>query len=130
MARFLVVEDDAGTQEIIARVIRAVDAQAEILRAPDGERARELVRSARPDLLVVDISLGGGMSGLELWEHCREHHPGIPLLFISGMPLDEYFRAIGPRQVAPPFLSKPLFIGECCQVIEGMLGRNPATEAG
>ncbi|MNC35588.1 Blue-light-activated protein [compost metagenome] len=38
----------------------------------------------RPDLLLSDIGLPGGLNGRQLAERCRERHPDLKVLFITG----------------------------------------------
>lgn len=42
-----------------------------------------MVGPARPDLAIVDINLGAGMSGIELIERLRELHD-LPAIFLTA----------------------------------------------
>jgi CheY-like chemotaxis protein len=56
-----------------------------LLEARDGPEAlRVLGAVARPDLLVTDVGLPGGMNGRQVAEALRERVPGLPVLFITG----------------------------------------------
>jgi DNA-binding NarL/FixJ family response regulator len=50
--------------------------------AEDGRKALADIRSIRPDLLIIDISLAG-MDGLELVKHVHSFEPTIPVLIVS-----------------------------------------------
>jgi DNA-binding response OmpR family regulator len=43
-----------------------------------------LLDAVRPDLLVTDVGLPGGMNGRQVAEAARERLPGLPVLFITG----------------------------------------------
>lgn len=45
--------------------------------------ALDALGTARPDLIIVDVSLPG-MSGLELVEQLAQEHPSLPALVVSG----------------------------------------------
>ena len=51
--------------------------------ARDATEALAAIGPARPDLVIVDVSLPG-MSGLELVEQLGRQHPSLPALVVSG----------------------------------------------
>jgi PAS domain S-box-containing protein len=55
-----------------------------VLEARDGPEALQVLASARPDLLVTDVGLPGGMNGRQVAEAARERVRGLPVLFITG----------------------------------------------
>jgi two-component system OmpR family response regulator len=63
--KILVVEDDPGTRAIVARVLKG--AGHRVVTAVGGTGALELVTSARPDLVVVDV----GLPDIDGFEVCR-----------------------------------------------------------
>lgn len=65
-ARILIVEDHADLRHLI-RMMLEFDGY-EIYEASDASEGLEMVHRVRPDLLVLDIMLPGGMNGLDL---CR-----------------------------------------------------------
>ena len=40
--------------------------------------------SEQPDLLLSDIGLPGGLNGRQLAERCRQLHPQLKVLFVTG----------------------------------------------
>lgn len=50
--------------------------------AEDAQTALQLVTTAKPDVLVVDISLNGP-DGLDLLKDVRAHYPDLPVLILS-----------------------------------------------
>lgn len=66
-ATVLVIDDDADSRRIIHM---ALGATYQVLEAPDGARGIELVRTMRPDLVVLDLMMPG-MDGFQVLTHMR-----------------------------------------------------------
>jgi signal transduction histidine kinase/FixJ family two-component response regulator len=82
-ARMLLVEDDDEVAEVTTHLLREIGFQAERVR--DGEAAlAALDRDRGIELLMSDIVMPGGMSGLELARAVREHHPQLPVVLTTG----------------------------------------------
>ncbi|MEJ2698900.1 MAG: response regulator [Desulfuromonadales bacterium] len=62
--KILVVDDQPMLREFIEVVIR--DEGRKVLQAESGERALEIARLEKPDLILMDIMMPGGMDGLEV----------------------------------------------------------------
>ena len=68
--------------------------------ASNGEDAFALVeRMDRPDLLMSDVVLPGGLSGFDIARRMREIHPGLRVLFVSGYP-DSAEKAEKEREIS------------------------------
>lgn len=103
----LVVDDEADVLTFLSTVLQ--DNGATVVEAADGDRALEIVRTRRPDLITLDLSMPGKDGGV-VFETLR-HDPAlatIPVCVISGRP--ELRRLIYERPVAPPegYLDKPV----------------------
>ena len=68
-ANILVVEDEPAIQELIA--VNLEHAGHHVIRADDADRALSIVRSALPDLLLIDWMLPG-TSGVALARQLRQ----------------------------------------------------------
>jgi len=105
--KILVVDDEPDSLTFIGTVLR--DSGATVVEARDGEEALELVRSVRPDMVTLDISMPGKDGG-EVFEEMRSDAAlkSIPVCIISGRP--ELRRLIYQRSVTPPdgYLDKPI----------------------
>ena len=53
-----------------------------------GERAIELLKKEKFDVVLLDIKLSG-TSGLEVLKKIREHHQELPVIMITGFGYDE-----------------------------------------
>ena len=63
MKTILIVDDQLEVRELVEVTMRAGDYH--ILKAKSGEEAIEIVRTDKPDLIIMDIMMPGGMDGLE-----------------------------------------------------------------
>jgi DNA-binding response OmpR family regulator len=133
--RILVLEDEASLRTILTRMLTQIDSRSEVDWAITAERAISLIenraKAGKPyDLIVADIRLPGEQSGLDLWFRCQIAFPELMFLFTSGMPVDQFLRSLGKDDICPPYLCKPFSVGECKQVIEGLLAyRLPKPQA-
>jgi len=63
MKKILIVDDDAGIRELVNTTLRSDDYQ--IFQAEYGEKAIEIARAEKPDLIIMDIAMPGGVEGIE-----------------------------------------------------------------
>jgi DNA-binding NarL/FixJ family response regulator len=81
-ARILIV-DDHPIVRLGIRQMLAVERDLEVCgEAETADAARQLLNSAHPDLVIVDLSLAGG-TGLDLIRFMRESLPTLPVLVLS-----------------------------------------------
>jgi len=83
IAPILVVEDDPNILEFTAELL--ADDGLEVIRARDCGEALAVMESGRiPSVLVTDIGLAEGPSGLDLAALVAERWPDVKLLIVSG----------------------------------------------
>ena len=88
----LVVEDDTLIRDVIESQLRSLGYSVQA--AGDGPSAVELLSSdAEFDLLLTDIVMPGGMSGIAVADKARELRPGIKVLYASGYPASAFSSA-------------------------------------
>ncbi len=73
------------------------------------------------DLLLTDIALPGGMSGLDLAVAARARKPGVPVLYVSGYS-DAASAAGVDGDAATQFLAKPFDAGTLADAVRKALG--------
>jgi two-component system NtrC family sensor kinase len=82
-ARVLLVEDDVEVARVTAELLREIGFQPEWVR--DGQAAlAALERDPTIEVVMSDIVMPGGMSGLELARMLRQHRPELPVLLATG----------------------------------------------
>jgi CheY-like chemotaxis protein len=77
----LVVEDEPDAAESMRQILTLYGYRAEVAR--DGSSAVALARQIRPDVVLLDIGLPGGMDGLKVARKIRELPDGRPPLLIA-----------------------------------------------
>ena len=82
--QILFVEDEAGLRRLVARALR--DLGYTVVEAADGHEARKVWREHRGcfDLLVSDMIMPEGVSGLDLAATFRGEKPGLKIIISSG----------------------------------------------
>jgi CheY-like chemotaxis protein len=63
MKTILIVDDRLEVRELVEVTLRIKDYR--ILQAESGEQALETVKTEKPDLVLMDVMMPGGMDGLE-----------------------------------------------------------------
>ncbi len=80
--RVVVIDDHPIVREGIAFLISQQKDLTCVGEAGDQRSAMELVASAKPDIVVLDIALGKE-NGLTILKQLREERPGLPVLILS-----------------------------------------------
>jgi|GEM_PF-623391 len=88
----LVVEDDDLIRDVIESQLQGLGYK--VYTASDGPSAIKVLESdASIDLLLTDIVMPGGMSGIVVAERARHLRPGIKTLYASGYPASAFTAA-------------------------------------
>jgi PAS domain S-box-containing protein len=117
-ARILVVEDEAIVAMDISVRLRALGYEV-VGPAATGAEALEIAEQTRPDLVLMDIMLRGGMDGVEAAQRIRETI-GAPIVYLTAYADDSTLRR---AKVAEPlgYLLKPFEERELRTTIETAL---------
>lgn len=83
MLRILLVDDHAIVREGFKRLFAETEGFEVVAEAASVEAALEAARRVRPDIAVLDLSLGTGGSGLALLPPLRATVPGIRCVLLS-----------------------------------------------
>ncbi|MGH7279580.1 MAG: response regulator [Candidatus Rokuibacteriota bacterium] len=81
--RILVVDDDPNVARALADCVGSMSALYAVETAVDGTHALEVVRSRRPDLVLLDINLPG-RDGLTTLKDIRKLDRTIPVIIVTG----------------------------------------------
>jgi CheY-like chemotaxis protein len=88
----LVVEDDNLIRDVIESQLQGLGYK--VFTASDGPSAVKVLESDTAiDLLLTDIVMPGGMSGIVVAEKARHMRPGIKTLYASGYPASAFTAA-------------------------------------
>ena len=120
MSRVLVIDDDDSIRETVRRALEAQSYTVD--EAADGSAGLLLIRSERPDVVVLDVSLPD-MSGLEILGELRRAHEDLPVLLLTAR-ADESDRVVGLDLGADDYLTKPFSVRELLARIRALLRRS------
>lgn len=118
-SHILLVEDEPLQRALMAESLS--DAGYEVTATRTGDEAAILLADRdRFDALLTDISIPGRIDGIELAEHARQVHPGLPVLFVSGGAANLRRAAL----VGPPSacMSKPFDAGTLLRALGRLVG--------
>lgn len=111
----LVVEDDPSVREVT--VDRLQHLGYRFLVAQDGNQALSILTAGTPvDVLLSDVVMPGGLTGIELVDLVRRDYPSIKLILCSGYAQDH--KALNPTI---PWLRKPYTLSELAQALRDVL---------
>jgi signal transduction histidine kinase/CheY-like chemotaxis protein len=115
----LLVEDDNRLRNLLAQILEGLNYS--VLNAADGTSALAQLEE-HPDVRIVlsDVMLIGGISGIELCEQIRERRPDIKILLMSGYAAEELAKA-GLRSTGVELLPKPFTRQAVARKIRGAL---------
>ena len=117
----LLVEDESDVRELATRVLErggyrvvAVASAREALLVAEG--------STQLDMVVTDVVMPGGMSGVEMGERLSRTRPELPVLYVSGYSDHAKFHSpTGTRGLQ--FLGKPFQPHELLSRVKSMMAR-------
>jgi CheY-like chemotaxis protein len=120
MAAILIVEDDRDNAELAREAMAQSGHDTRIVT--DGAAALDAARRWHPDLILLDVSLDGPLTGLHVCEAVRAD-PGlaaIPVVMLSGWAFDTDLGA-GRTAGADACLAKPFRPSQLQAVVQALL---------
>jgi DNA-binding response OmpR family regulator len=124
MTTILVVDDEPIVREVVVKYLRREGYRT--LEAGDGELAKTLVESERPDLVVLDLMLPGA-DGLSVCRWIRARG-SLPIIMLTARG-EEADRIVGLEVGADDYVTKPFSPRELAARVRTVLRRSsPLTE--
>jgi CheY-like chemotaxis protein len=116
-ARVLVCDDSKIERTALARYLRGQG--CEVDECEDGETAIQYLKSHEVDVALLDLQMPG-TSGFDVLGYVQEHRRGLPVILLSGMPVDEIQQEIHtlPSHELPPLFLKPVDLDQLLRVLE------------
>ena len=109
----LVLEDEDDVRQTLCEQLHLLGYLT--LEAANGEQAMHmLAASSEIDILISDLMLPGGLSGVDVVNHALAHYPQLSILLISGQDLRP---AHNPALPDVALLRKPFTRGELAQAL-------------
>jgi DNA-binding NtrC family response regulator len=123
--RVLIVDDDRDVCLMLSRLMRGEGLTSHV--AHDGESALKMVRSQRPDALLLDLKMPG-MDGMEVLRRVKELDTDLPVVFITGH-ADIAGSVAAIKAGAFDYLAKPFEHPEVTRVVRRALAQRAAGQA-
>ena len=127
LPRILLCDDSDVERRALSRVLR--DAGLAVDEAADGDAAIAHVKHRQVDLVLLDLHMPG-TDGFEVLGYLQEHRRALPVILLSGMPLNKIQHKIHalPSHELPPLLIKPINSEQLLGLVDLQLSGQLPTE--
>jgi DNA-binding response OmpR family regulator len=122
--KVLIVEDEQAIREALGRKLRRDG--FEVALSADGLQGLRAFHAERPDLVVLDIVMPGGMDGLTVCRRIREV-ADTPVMMLSAQAVTEDDVVEGLNAGADEYLIKPVRLNEFVARVQALLRRAQIT---
>ncbi len=92
MVRIAIVDDHDLVRQGVRALLEQEPGWTVVGEAGDGQEAIRLIRETHPDVVLMDISLPGGLGGLEVTEAVLKEHPDTRIVILTQYENREYIR--------------------------------------
>ncbi len=117
MDKLLIIDDEADILRSFRRLFASAD--VEVSTAGSGEEALEVIPRIRPDLVLMDVRMGG-MSGLETLRRLRKSDARLPVIMMTAYGTTQ--TAIEAMKLgAFDYLLKPFDVPKLKELVAGAL---------
>jgi len=120
MTTVLVVDDEPNIVELVRLYLS--NAGYRVLSGADGREALQLVRTGKPDLLILDLMLPE-LDGFDVCRRLREDGNQIPIIMLTARD-DEVDKIVGLELGADDYVTKPFNPRELVARVRAILRRS------
>ena len=115
--QLLLVDDSPVERMALAHLLRGSGYRVD--EAGDGESAVAHLKLRPVELLILDLNMPD-LDGFGVLTYLQKHRPGLPVILLSGMPLDQIQHKMArlPTPELPPLFIKPVDAERLIQVVE------------
>ncbi|HTV11484.1 MAG TPA: response regulator transcription factor [Acidimicrobiales bacterium] len=115
----VVVEDDSNIADLVDMYLRGEGFR--VIQAGTGEAGLAAIERERPRMVILDVSLPGGMDGLEVCRRVRSTR-SLPVLMLTARD-SEVDRVLGLEMGADDYVTKPFSPRELVARVRAILRR-------
>jgi DNA-binding response OmpR family regulator len=123
--RILVVDDDPAVCQALCDCLTNMSELHSVEMAPNGEAALSAVRSKRPDLVLLDVTMPGA-NGVTVLKEIRIIDRTIPVIMVTGVD-DAGVMADALNNGAVAYIGKPFDLRYVENLVALALQPRPAT---
>lgn len=113
--RVLIIEDDIVLAMSLVIMLKKLG-YTDVSKVHTGEQALETLVEFKPDLMLVDIMLGEGISGIDVVKKVQGKE-NMPVIYITGNS-DNYHRNLADNTDYLSYLIKPITFNELKKAID------------
>lgn len=124
MKNIVLVEDDWAFNDLLRKFLTSQGYAVQSVI--NGDRALELLKAGKPDLVLTDYRLPG-YDGLELTQRIKELHPELPVILITNY-ADVRTAVRSIKIGAFDFVSKPIIPDELLKIIALALNSDASSD--
>ena len=121
----MIVDDEQAIREALGRKLKREG--YEVIACQNGLDAVRAFHTERPDIVILDIIMPGGMDGLTVSRRIREV-ADTPILMLSAQAITEDDIIEGLNAGADEYLAKPVRLNEFVARVAAMLRRSQMTQ--
>jgi DNA-binding response OmpR family regulator len=122
MKKILIIEDDKAIVRGLKDSLKREN--FEVVTAGDGEQGYELAKTAKHDVIILDLMLPK-MDGFEVCKRLRADKVQTPILVLTSKK-EEVDKVLGLELGADDYLTKPLGVRELIARVKALLRRQTA----
>jgi two-component system cell cycle sensor histidine kinase/response regulator CckA len=101
-----VVEDDTTLRKVLAETLRSLNYQ--VLEAANGQEALDILQQSAPEIaLVISDVVMPGMGGQALFHAMRQRNLTLPMIMLSGHPMEQELQSLQAEGLAGWLLKPP-----------------------
>jgi two-component system alkaline phosphatase synthesis response regulator PhoP len=123
MPKILIVDDDSNIRTLMKVILEDFEEfGVELLIAENGEEALEIIKTKKPDLVILDVMMPG-MSGFDVCNMAK-NVMGLKAIYILMLTVqsEQADRRRGNDVGADAYITKPFNHDELIQVVSEALG--------
>ena len=113
MAKILVVDDSGMSRRSLRKILETAGHQ--VIEAQDGIAALELFFIDKPDVVLLDLTMGG-LYGFDVLKKMREMDPGARVI-VASADIQSSTREMVQEAGALAFINKPLAVDQVLNAV-------------
>ena len=123
MKRILIIDDEKEFCQLVKTHLE-LEGNLEVFTATSGKEGLEAVRHIRPDLVLLDIMMPGGMDGFEVLKALKKDKKTvrIPVVMLTVMH-DDATKIEATQLYDEDYITKPVKLKDLKNKVERVLGR-------
>ena len=121
--RVLLIDDEKGFCQLV-RTHLELDGKLEVFTASTGKEGVEAARQVKPDLVLLDIMMPGGMDGFDVLKTLKKDKStvSIPIVMLTVMQ-DDASKIEATQLYDEDYITKPVKLKELKGKVEKILNR-------